>query len=596
MTLRTQAIERQARYYFTGEEEDRDEAISLYLRVVALTASGDPDLAFVLANVAWCVTGRYSRKGDMSDLAKAIDLGRQALELHDEGHPDRLRVLLNLASVLVSRYRRRHRFIDLDEAFELYYTELDLQLKRPTCSSKDRTSLYRALHAASEPLHHDSDHTADATKIHQDKLLFYPETHSNHATALDLLGYMLISKFQQSHDVEDINSRVEYHERALKLRSKRDRDYPVSLSALANAIYARYIKTRNVDDLERGVELCREALAMEESSEHPTRHLTSLTDLSNLLFSLHSWKQEAAILDESMQLQVEAVRLTPEGHDRRPETVATLGRRFYYKFAKTGQEEYLAQATILLRQAVDLHPIRSPSRTQPLSSLTDCLLTRFELTRDEADLIEASEKLRQILASQPPGHYARRETLFNLAEVYTRKWDLSRKEADLAESIRFVSEAANIRGDTHPMRHLFIHQLGESLHVRFKLLGQEKDLEDAFNFMQQSLLDKEAPKDRARSAKLEGHAALLWSRFCHRRNPADFVNAVKVYREGLGVTVEGHPGRPMMLYCFAMFLWRSFREGEGLEDGEEVLGLAQKSWTKIPASELFGILSQTEDE
>lgn len=599
LALRTQAVERQARWCFTSADDDLDEAIALYEKAIS-TNPPKEDLAFLLANRAWCVAKRYGRTGLMDDLTLAQNLGEEALPLHPVDHHDRLRVLHNLVLALVTSYRRRHGFQELQRGILLCYEELDLQSKAPTCSTKVIKSLRGYLSYVTQPLQQDARHNADAIKIHQGFLIACPQLHPNHATALDMLGYAYLDRFNAMGAAEDITNAVQAHRRALELRSKGQPEYLMTLAALAGAIYLQYTQTKGLDDLLSAVELRREALCIGESLDDPDHRLASITTLGSLLFDLYLQNRDPAHLAESTQLQMDALKLTPPGHQGRPRTMTILASRLYSQYNRDSDKKLLSSAINYLREAIDIFPIHSVSRITPLASLSRYLSTRFRILGDEADQREAIEIRRRILGLQADNH-ARRYSLYQLSRLYTRRYNESRKEADLTEGIRLAMEAANVHQDYHDDRDIFLRHLAESLGDRFKITGSDEDLTQSIDYMRAALdIHTGSANDLSASASsLESLASLLWTRFRHKRNPADFVEAATIYRESMELPPRGRSGRHSLPYYLAVFLWESFREGRDMEDLGDATESALKPQTfsrivleTVPAAELLHILDQ----
>ncbi|TFK45805.1 kinase-like protein [Heliocybe sulcata] len=137
------------RYARLEEEEDLQNAIQEYGKLLGLRPTAHPDRAFTLNQVSGCLARKYQQSGDQEVLEWSIRLLRDARALC-KNHGNRQSVprdmvLDNLAFALRNRYDLLARKEDLDEAIALYQEVIRLRPNRHPNRAWTLNSMHLAL-------------------------------------------------------------------------------------------------------------------------------------------------------------------------------------------------------------------------------------------------------------------------------------------------------------------------------------------------------------------------------------------------------------------------------------------------------------------
>jgi tetratricopeptide (TPR) repeat protein len=275
------------RFQQTGNLRDINEAIDL--QKVSLAPS-DPNHNRALHNLAAAFYLRHSRNSNSADLDKAIELQREALGSCDLSHPERTRYLSNLASSLHARYHKHKDPADIDEAIKFNREALVCHGALPQVDTSFKTRRIQYLHNLGNTLctrfdlSKDHQDIEEATNLHRETLALCGQPHPDRRFCLIRLGSTLEAQFHRFRDLGALNEAIKLYRDVLDSLDASHPDYCHNLSRLACAVLSRFKKEEyeNSNDLDEAIKLHTEALAL-----RPSYHPGNLAAALRSRFVLH---------------------------------------------------------------------------------------------------------------------------------------------------------------------------------------------------------------------------------------------------------------------------------------------------------------------
>ncbi|EXA51107.1 hypothetical protein FOVG_03579 [Fusarium oxysporum f. sp. pisi HDV247] len=217
--------------------------------------------ALFLENLSAKLDLKAEVTGNSNTYEEAIELAKEALTLTPDGHPDQAKWLNNLATHLIEKFDR----------------------------SWDLKDLQDAINAASQ--------AADPTPNGPTKALH-----------LDAVADGLNRKYDKMGLLTDLEEAIRTTEMALEMLPSHHSQRPQILSTLSDLFSNRYLRKEMIEDLDRAIELSREAA---DNNPYKAIYLDRLAMQLNLRSSIswkdpHLWKD----LEESIQLEGKAIAIT----------------------------------------------------------------------------------------------------------------------------------------------------------------------------------------------------------------------------------------------------------------------------------------------
>ena len=342
-------------------------------------------------------------------------------------------------------------------------------------------------------------------------------------------------------------------EAALARTSSQDRRYPYLAAALSTALRERYQRQRVPADLDRAVELARQAAAAAPSG-HPQ----------------HGWAQE------------------------------TLARALTLRAVEDGDARALDAAVEAGHRSLEGEAVRQREAATRRTALGIALKARYDLAGSDQDLAESIAHIRAAQAVQLRGDQDRAAVALNYALSYLADFARYGRLSDLDAAIENLAAAASL---PEPPSRLHLVALSRAFRLRHEALGRLEDVDAAVCAARQAaggepLRDPEAaavlsaalaarsrsvgePGDLdeavtiaetavgltseggARSEALLALGQLLTVRFEDRADPSDINGAVDHLRAALASTTEQDPGRAAYLDSLGQALWARREGGAG---------------------------------
>uniref|UniRef100_A0A4E9E0B4 CHAT domain-containing protein n=1 Tax=Gibberella zeae TaxID=5518 RepID=A0A4E9E0B4_GIBZA len=269
------------RYLVTGSMEDLEEAVRLNRHAVATTSDIKMQALF-LNNLSAKLDLKAEVTGNSNTYEEAIEVAKKALALTPDGHPDQAKWLNNLATHLIEKFNRSWDLSDLQDAINAASKASDLTPNGPT-----------------------------------------------KARYLEVVAGSLNRKYEKMGLLTDLKEAIRLTEMALEMLPTHHSKRPQVASTLSDLLSNKYLRNDMMADLDRAIELSRES-ANANSDHHPSKaiYLDRLAMQLNLRSircrtDPHLWKD----LEESIQLEREALDEIPQDHQYRSEMLNTLSYR-----------------------------------------------------------------------------------------------------------------------------------------------------------------------------------------------------------------------------------------------------------------------------
>ena len=371
-----------------------------------------------------------------------------------------------------------------------------------------------------------------------------PQLNTQQLSQLNMLANRLRDLFRQN------GSRPEVLEQAIKVlrfglsMHPRGADRSAYFNDLAGALWERYKRGGNLDDLNESIEILGGAL-----THCPPGHPLRAETLNNLAICLQDRYREqhsSSDLDQAIGTQEAALALRPEGHPDRSSSLTNLALCLRDRFKEKGSTDDLDGAVVYSRAALALRPEGHHLRPSCLSNLAIALQYRYELHDNLDDLQESIQLLRAALASYPPRHSERPVVQYNLSLSLHYKFRQDGAISDLNEAIdllRPLKERGSLR---HAVWLFYINTLAICLKERFRHLGTSVDIDEAI--LLHAIAVEVCPHDHSeRSTFLNSLGDSFTERFLLRGHPSDLEKAIGYHRAALDLRPSGHSDRSSSL-------------------------------------------------
>ncbi|KAJ7120836.1 CHAT domain-containing protein [Mycena epipterygia] len=328
---------------------------------------------------------------------------------------------------------------------------------------------------------HDSDLDMAVSTL-KDAALKLTWGDSHYADIMSMLGDAHLARFQHRRDAEDIDIAISLHREAMaEMAVYHSPDRAILLVNLASALFECFFDAGGGSaDLDSAIQLYSEALDLWPAS-HPL-HTPTRGRLGLALWIRSRITQDMAEMDRGVELIREATDLLPrlelEYHRR---VLINLGPMVGLYLWKPGNVPNLDSAINLGLQAL---PDQSPSleRALSLSRVAHMLQERFDLTGDLADLDHAIKLYRGTLdAILPARHPSRGLVLLNLSDVLYTRFKSVGERVNLDMAIEVLRDALDIFQPPHTFRAHTLPRISSVLAEKYAECPESETLEEWVN-------------------------------------------------------------------------------------------------------------------
>lgn len=295
---------------------DLDRAVALARD--ACTVGRDGDLhPMQLSSLAATLASRFRQfNTDLTDLEAATELSRQAVRDCSAEDPAWAGIQSTLAAILKERFERWGNLADLDQAIQAILRATNNRSRDPIILANLGAVLLGRFARTGQP----SD-LQDAVTTIGDAVTATPSNHP--ARAVFLLNFASASRrrFTELGDLDDLNRAIDACRQAIPV-AVTSTDQAGMLATLVNTLADRFETTADPTDLDAAIEYGRQAIALPAS---PDLHATALSGLSRVLLSHSETTGEATTLDEAITLARRAANAVAVGHPQHAHYLFRLG-------------------------------------------------------------------------------------------------------------------------------------------------------------------------------------------------------------------------------------------------------------------------------
>lgn len=341
------------------------------------------------------------------------------------------------------------------------------------------------------------------------------------------------------------------------------------LSDLGSALRTRSVRQGSLPDLDRGVEVSREALRI-GSSDH-VRRAVHLANLGSSLRARYARTGTIDDLDEAVQVGEEALIALPADAPARPATLSVLGVSLRQRYLHTGHLADLDRAVETGWAAVELlgqapHPYRGAM----LSNVAGSLRLRFERTGSLTDLDRAVETAQAAVDATPEGHHNERAMFGALGNARLSRYRSSGRSEDLDLGVAACRAAVSTIADTHAEFPGYLGNLSDGLQERFRRAGNLADIDEAVRADQRSV--ELAPPDHPNRPRFLSNLGIsLLARAESTDREEDLTEAIVVAQEAVRTATSTNSEQAIYLAHLGRALLTRFERHGRLSDLDEAL-------------------------
>ena len=245
-----------------------------------------------------------------------------------------------------------------------------------------------------------------------------------------------------------------------------------------------YEKKGSLIFLDEAVRLARDALN-DLPSDHPSR-ATLLGNLAAYLGRRYDKSREISDLEEGLQLLHTATAMSTDEHDKSAmlNSLVIMNERLY---SRTGSIKYLLESVRIAREVCGIVKSDDPRRVHYLNSLASSLQSLYRETKDFKDINDSVTALQEAVKLDPSIGPARLRRLVNLANCLTYQYEQTKTLQDLNEAIIAAQEAVDNALPEDLDLAQYSLTLGNLLRIRHSKIQNEADLQAAIPILQSAL-------------------------------------------------------------------------------------------------------------
>jgi tetratricopeptide (TPR) repeat protein len=275
-------------------------AINLLRQAVGLISLGDPRRRHARQGlVAGLLTSFPGQSGIAEVHTGGVDICREVLGLYTVDDPERAAALKLLAGMLLFRFHKLGDSMALAEAIETLQQALDSDPPYSAASSNLETTLPSRGSSSEEDV--ESKVLAAVRGIMLELLSGSPPDQSHRSDWVEILGVMLMARFEHQNDVEALARAVNLQREAVGLHPAGHPNRAEALNKLATSLLTQFGHDGDGNVLAEAVDLNREALSLRPCGHH--ERLTSLNNLARALQYRFDQQRDFSVLAETIDLQ-----------------------------------------------------------------------------------------------------------------------------------------------------------------------------------------------------------------------------------------------------------------------------------------------------
>lgn len=355
-----------------------------------------------------------------------------------------------------------------------------------------------------------------------------------------LTGQHFYDRYKTTDSAADLENCIVFCEKAVEHipRSNPDPDVLCSrLTLLGGAYGLRYQRTGSTRDLERAIELTKDAINFTADTPLVSDYLEYLAASYS---GLEQWLSQRFIrfgamedLHDAVDAAEMAVNLTLPDSSDWPGRMNDFGLRLSERSAHEGSKEDLDWAIKCLEMAVDAGASSgSDPQVIELTNLGMLLSSRFKLSGALEDLDRSVDFIEKALKRSPPEHSLRSVAMNNLAITLAERFEHHGTGQDLDRAIELQRAAVDATPEGHPDGVDRISNLGIWLMKRAQKTGSIEDINRSIDAIRAAI--KVIPKDhKARPRLLLGLGSSLHLLYGRTSSVIDLEDAIEATKEAV---------------------------------------------------------------
>ncbi|MES5821447.1 CHAT domain-containing protein [Streptomyces sp. RG80] len=392
------------------------------------------------------------------------------------------------------------------------------------------------------------------------------------------LGRLLLGRYLESHDAEDLHEAVGIARDVLAQLPPGDPHLPYAFEALGQALLlSRQAEGATPEECDEVVDVCRRAAV-----GHPRGPASAGHDLGMALVLRAHHTGRVADLDEAITVFTAALRAAGNPG----ETAAlrnALGNALRARSVATGSQADLDAALGLTDLAVG--SAESADAPQlPLIAPAMALYNNYlrDPRANRADLDEALRQLRRAEKLMAPAHPDRPAALDDLGLVLLACFQRSGELGELNEAVLAHRESVALTPQGHGSLGIRLLNLGAALSQRYQLTEDGDDLRESEDCRRRAAeLPGMGPAHRAALASSTGLG--LMAGFERAPDPvARLDEAVRLLRQALALTPAGDPMLPRRRHNLAVALLLRIAKTLRIDEAREARELADAVIAALP--------------
>ncbi|EGX46138.1 hypothetical protein AOL_s00110g302 [Orbilia oligospora ATCC 24927] len=559
------------KYECTNLLADLDQAV---LRAETMATLGRPDWRAQFLDLARMKGRKCLRMGsreEMEELMVMYEMMGQPnpvrLSTHDM--EEKVRTLNRLTENInnANESGESHNFDELDTALKLC-EELVASINDPLKKSALLCGLFQILLVRYRQSH-DLDDINKAMKIGEEALVIIPDDHPSKAKLLRNLAECFDTRFEKTDNLEDLNMAIELGEKgAIAACKSGPEEEEETLRFLASAFFQKYKRTENLEYLRKATESNQKALKMLEIlPRDDSKIFSALYNLASCYGVRFDRARNLDNLHAAIQASTEALELAPHNGTYRADLLANMAEYFHSKFEESGNLHDLHIAIKKAKEFLKSAGLDHPEKETTIANLTGYLVKRFELTGNLDDLQLSIEASRGAVSNGSFG---------NLAVALIERFQRTGNFDDLNSAIGATEEAIKMTSNDIVKEVALLVNLGSYLSNKFATTQDITDLNKSIETYKQALeMLPQHAKDRP--TVLTNLSGAYHHRFDKTKNIDDFQLAIQTGEEALAEIPHSHPHRAIILLNLATSQAIKFRHSNSIHDLEKSLAFSEEA-------------------
>ncbi|MDQ2714597.1 MAG: hypothetical protein M3Z08_06795 [Chloroflexota bacterium] len=352
-------------------------------------------------------------------------------------------------------------------------------------------------------------------------------------------GRLYFLRFRQTQRVEDLERALQLRQEAYQQLPQGDPELPAiennllyMLNTLIELQGRRYNQSHDVQDVQRSNQLCEQALSL--TAHDPTHRPRYLYYLSQGCKELYRLAGEREPLEQALAHLSEATEICPPDSPYLFPSLELLGYTLRERFTYTDDLADLRGASEAWQRAARIGAPAAPEMRTLLNNVGDIMVAYYKRTQDRADLEKFIQFCEEAVNASPQDAPGLVDLLSFYSYGLSQRYEHTHESADLEQAIQCMERAVALSAASPEQRSSSLNNLGNMLHVRYTSVGDSADIDRAIAAYEEAIA---LPLADA-SAKIPTYfnlATTLVDRYERTKEPTDLTRAIDACQDALGL-------------------------------------------------------------